>query len=178
MIFKKQGLEGVFLIEAQPNIDDRGAFRRHFCQKEFADQDIEFDVKQGNISENRYKHTLRGFHYQKLPSKESKIISCISGSIYNVMIDVRKDSPTFLEWEVFSLSAAGRESLYVPVGCANAFLTLEDDTKIHYYMNDFFTTESFGFRYNDPSFSIEWPFQPIHLSPKDLHYPDLRLDAL
>ncbi len=178
MIFQKQKLDGVYLIRAQPNIDDRGAFRRHFCQKELADMGILFDVKQGNISENTYKHTLRGFHYQQSPSKESKIISCISGSIYNVMIDLRKESPTFLQSEVFSLSARGRESLYIPVGCANAFLTLEDDTNIHYYMNDFFTNESLGFRYNDPMFSIGWPFQPVHLSPKDLQYPDFRLDTL
>ena len=178
MIFKKQQLDGVFLLEAQPNIDDRGAFRRHFCQKELAENGILFSVKQGNISENTHKHTLRGFHYQKSPSQESKIISCISGSIYDIMIDLRRESPTFLSWQEFSLSADGRESLFVPVGCANAFLTLEDDTKIHYYMNDFFTSESFGFRYNDPMFSIQWPFQPAHLSPKDLNYPDLLLEAI
>ena len=178
MIFKKQELEGVFLLEAQSHHDERGLFRRHYCEKEFLDNGIVFSVKQGNISENKYKYTMRGFHYQNPPSKESKIISCISGSVYNVLIDFRKGSPTFLKWQEFNLSSEGRESLFIPVGCANAFLSLEDNTRIHYYMNDFFTTDSLGFRYNDPAFTIPWPAEPQHISDKDLTYPDLDLTSL
>ena len=178
MIFKKQKLEGVFLLETQLHRDERGLFRRHYCENELKENGINFSVKQGNISENPKKLTMRGFHYQKQPSKESKIISCITGSVYNVIIDLRKDSPSFLQLQEFGLSSDGRESLYIPVGCANCFLTLEDNTRIHYYMNDFFSTESIGFRYNDPAFDISWPFAPEHISKRDLTYPNLDLEAL
>jgi dTDP-4-dehydrorhamnose 3,5-epimerase len=175
MIFQQQLIADVFLIEPHSHRDERGLFRRHYCEKELKDNGIDFKVKQGNISENAKKHTIRGFHYQQAPSKESKIISCISGSIFNVIIDLRKNSPTFLKYQEFNISSDRRQSLYIPVGCANAFLTLEDNTLIHYYMNDFFTTESFGFRYNDPLFSINWPEKPNCISSKDNNYPDLIL---
>ena len=178
MIIQEQLLAGVYLFSAELHMDERGLFRRHYCEKELKNNGIIFSVKQGNISENNRKYTLRGFHYQKAPSTESKIISCLTGSIYNVMIDLRKGSSTFLKWQEFRLSAAGRESLYVPVGCANAFLTLEDNTWVHYYMNDFFSTESLGFRYNDPAFPIPWPTTPKYISDKDKNYPDLNISAL
>ena len=178
MIFHKQQLEGVFLMEAQCHRDGRGLFRRHYCEKELKNNGVEFSVKQGNVSENTLKHTMRGFHYQKPPSRESKIISCISGSVHNVVIDLRRDSSTFLKCQEFGLSSNGRESLYIPVGCANAFLTLEDNTWIHYYMNDFFSTDSLGFRYNDPLFNISWPATPAHMSGKDTNYPNLDIDSL
>ncbi len=178
MIFKKQNIADVFLIEAQCNKDDRGLFRRHFCENELKENGIEFNVKQGNISENEKKRTLRGFHYQNLPSKEAKIISCIRGSIFNVVIDLRKTSPTFLQWQEFNLASDGKESLYIPVGCANAFLTLEDNTWIHYYMNDYFSKDSLGFRYNNPLFNIKWPEIPIHISKKDNCYDDFKIDSL
>lgn len=178
MIFKKQNIADVFLIEAQCNKDDRGLFRRHYCENELKQNGIDFKVKQGNVSENEKKSILRGFHYQKLPSKESKIISCIRGSVFNVVVDLRKTSPTFLQFQEFNLSSDGKESLFIPVGCANAFLTLEDNTWIHYYMNDFFSTDSLGFRYNDPTFSIKWPLLPIHISDKDRNCPDLNIELL
>jgi len=178
MIFKKQEIDGVFLMEAHSHKDERGLFRRHYCENELKQNGIDFSVKQGNVSENSNKYTMRGFHYQKAPSSESKIISCMKGSVYNVIIDMRKESPTFLKWQEFSLSSDGRESLYIPVGCANAFLTLEDNTWIHYYMNDFFFTDSLGFRYNDPAFNIPWPVVPKHMSGKDQNYPDLDIASL
>ena len=178
MIFKKQKLDGVFLLEARLHNDERGLFRRHYCENELRENGIDFSVKQGNISENKKQFTMRGFHYQKAPSKESKIISCITGSIFNVIVDLRRNSPSFLQWQEFNISANGRESLYIPVGCANCFLSLEDDTRIHYYMNDYFSTESLGFRYNDPAFDISWPNEPVFISERDLHYPDLELETL
>ena len=178
MIFHQQQIADVFLIEPQSHSDERGLFRRHYCEKELKENGVYFTVKQGNISENAKKHTVRGFHYQDAPSKESKIISCISGSVFNVIIDLRKNSPTFLKCQEFNISSNSRQSLYIPVGCANAFLTLEDNTWIHYYMNDFFTTDSLGFRYNDPAFAINWPVKPEHMSEKDRNYPDLDLNDL
>jgi dTDP-4-dehydrorhamnose 3,5-epimerase len=178
MIFQQQQIADVFLIEPQSHSDERGLFRRHYCEKELKENGIDFRVKQGNISENTKKHTIRGFHYQKAPSKESKIISCISGSVFNVIIDLRKNSPTFLKCQEFNISSDSRQSLYIPVGCGNAFLTLENNTWIHYYMNDFFTTDSLGFRYNDPAFSISWPAKPEHMSEKDRNYPDIDINNL
>lgn len=178
MIFEKQKLEGVYLMRAQLLGDERGLFRRHYCENELKAYGIDFSVKQGNISENARRLTLRGFHYQVAPSKEAKIISCITGSIYNVVIDLRKESSTFLQWQSFDMSDSGRESLYIPVGCANTFLTLEDNTRIHYYMNDFFSTESLGFRYNDPFFNIPWPLEPAVISDRDKNFPDFRIDSL
>ena len=178
MIFKKQEIADVYLIDAQTHIDERGLFRRHYCEKELKDNGIDFTVKQGNVSENAKKYTIRGFHYQKAPSKESKIISCISGSVFNVIIDMRKNSPTFLKWQEFNISSESKQSLYIPVGCANAFLTLANNTWIHYYMNDFFTTDSLGFRYNDPAFAINWPVKPEFMSEKDRNYQDLDLTNL
>ncbi len=173
MKFKKQKLENVFIIEAESNIDERGLFRRHFCEKEFKNHGINFSVKQANISENKNKFTLRGFHYQKAPSNESKIITCISGNIFNVLIDLRPYSSTFMQMQEFTFTSEKRQSLYIPVGCANAFLTLEDNTWIHYYMNDFFSSESYGFRYNDPIFDIKWPVKPLFISEKDRSYPNI-----
>ena len=178
MIYNKQKIEDVILIESQSHRDERGLFRRHYCEKELKENGIDFTVKQGNVSENLKKHTIRGFHYQKAPSKESKIISCISGSVFNVIIDLRKNSSTFLQWQEFTITSENRQSLYIPVGCANAFLTLEDNTWIHYYMNDIFITDSLGFRYNDPAFSISWPAKPEHMSEKDRNYPNLDLNKL
>jgi dTDP-4-dehydrorhamnose 3,5-epimerase len=178
MIFKQQKLEGVFIIEAESHSDERGLFRRHFCQNELRTNGIDFSVKQGNISENKKKHTLRGFHYQKIPSNESKIISCISGSIFNVLIDLRPNSTTFMQWQEFNFTSESRDSLYIPVGCANAFLTLEDNTWIHYYMNDFFSTDSLGFRHDDSNFNIKWPVVPRFLSDKDQNYPELKVNDL
>ena len=136
---------------------------------------IDFEVFQGNISENFKKHTMRGFHYQKSPSKESKIISCVTGSIFNVVIDLRVTSKTYLKNVSLKISSINRESVYVPSGCANAFLTLSDDTIVHYYMGDYFSPETYcGIRYNDPMFSIEWPYEPKVISLKDLKIPDFK----
>ncbi|PHR10160.1 MAG: dTDP-4-dehydrorhamnose 3,5-epimerase [Sulfitobacter sp.] len=173
MKFLQQKIEGLFVLE--PNIfrDERGIFRRHFCQKELQASGVEFNVAQGNISENFAKHTLRGFHYSKLPSQESKILSCVSGAFWNVVIDVRPTSPSFMNKFCFEISADNRISLLVPAGCANGFLTLKDNSIAHYYMNDFYGAASdSGFRFDDPQFDVAWPFLPQVMSEKDLQLPN------
>ncbi len=173
MIFKKQRIDGLFLIIPELYTDERGVFRRSFCQKEMELHKIQFDVKQGNISENFNKHTLRGFHYQIEPTYESKILSCITGSLYNVVIDLRIKSNTYLQSVVLEISAEERESIHVPAGCANAFLTMSDQTVVHYYMGDFFNPDTYrGIRYNDPAFKVEWPCEPEIISDRDLNFPD------
>lgn len=175
MKFIEQKLKGVFIIKPEPHQDQRGLLRRHFCQKEFGKDDLMTDIKQCNISENRKKHTLRGFHFQHPPFGEHKVISCIKGRIHNIVLDVRKSSGTYLEWQSFQLSEENRLSLHVPIGCANAYLTLEDNTWILYYHSEFFTPKAeSGIRYNDPSFQFDWPNDPAVISEKDGNFPDFR----
>jgi len=138
---------------------------------------VNFVVKQGNISENFKKHTLRGFHYHTQQTYESKVLSCITGSIYNVVIDLRENSKTFRQTVVLEISAEERESIHVPAGCANAFLTMSDQTIVHYYMGDFFNPDTYkGIRYNDPSFKVRWPCEPEIISDRDLNFPNYQKD--
>ncbi|MBI5570805.1 MAG: dTDP-4-dehydrorhamnose 3,5-epimerase family protein [Desulfomonile tiedjei] len=173
MKFREQKIGGVWLIEAEPLADDRGAFRRHFCHQEFKQRGIESQILQTNISENYRKYTLRGFHYQVKPHEESKTLSCIRGAIYNIVVDLRPGSSTFLQWIPFELKADDELSLHVPAGCANAYLTLEDSTTILYYMSEAYSAGAYrGFRYNDPLFGFQWPAEPAVISEKDRSYPD------
>jgi len=173
MIFHKQKINGVFIIEPEPYFDERGILRRHFCQREFNEQGIAIDVKQCNISENKKLHTLRGFHYQLPPYGENKILSCIKGAIFDVVIDLREDSDSYLKWESFELTEENRLSLYLPKGCANAYLTLQDNTWIFYFHSEYYSPlAEAGIRYNDPLFNIGWPAEPKIISKKDLEIPN------
>jgi dTDP-4-dehydrorhamnose 3,5-epimerase len=173
MKFLQQKIDGMYLIKPDLHQDDRGVFRRSFCTDEFEQHGIAFDVKQGNISENFHKHTLRGFHYQSEPSKESKIITCVTGALYNVVLDIRRSSKTYKQWVSLSITSGTKESIYVPAGCASAFLTMEDNTVVHYYMGDSFSPNTcHGIRYNDPVFSVKWPCEPKLISEKDINLPD------
>jgi len=173
MKFISQEIIDLFLVMPDPHKDERGVFRRSYCIDEFKKQGIDFKVKQGNISENYNQYTMRGFHYQVEPSKESKIISCVRGSIYNVVLDLRKTSKTYKKWVALQIDSEERESIYVPTGCANAFLTMKNETIVHYYMGDTFNPDSYrGIRYDDPHFSVEWPHPPKFISQKDLNLPD------
>jgi len=179
MKFDKQFIKDLIVIKPDIYHDNRGKFNRHFCKEEFLNEGINFTVCQGNLSENFKKHTIRGFHFQQQPYKEAKIISPISGKLFNVVIDLRPGSPTFLKHFDIILSAVDKISLHVPAGCANAFLTLEQDTIIHYYMSDFFNENKYsGFRYNDKFFDIDWPAQPEEISQRDLDYKDFNPDIL
>tara|TARA_Y100000746_G_C15462509_1_gene432180 strand:+ start:2415 stop:2948 length:534 start_codon:yes stop_codon:yes gene_type:complete len=173
MKFIKQYIRDVRLILPELHEDERGIFRRSFCKSELLSEGIDFEVKQGNISQNFKKHTMRGFHYQIAPSEESKIITCVSGALYNVVLDLRKGSDTHSEWVALNISAVEKESIYVPAGCANAFLTMEDNTVVHYYMGDSYSPNSYrGIRYNDPQFNFIWPTNPAVISERDLNLED------
>ncbi len=175
MIFHEQKLPGVYIIEPEPFADDRGVFRRHFCDKEFAENGIVTDVRQSNISENKYAYTLRGFHYQTPPYGEGKTLSCLKGSIYDIIVDVRPESPTYMQWISIELNEENRYSIHIAPGCANAFLTMEDNCLIHYYCSQPYTPEAeCGFRYNDPVFKFEWPTEPAVISEKDLNHLDYK----
>jgi len=169
----------VWVIEPIVHADSRGSFRRHFCADEYAEHGLAPVVAQGNVSENTERGTLRGFHYQAGPFGEAKTISCITGAIYDIVLDLRKGSPTFRQWVSVEISAADRRSLYVPVGCANAWLTTEPNTTLHYYMSERFVPDSYrGIRYNDPAFGFRWPAEPVVISDRDRAHPDFDLSSL
>ena len=179
MKFFRQSIEGVILIRPDIFEDNRGAFRRTFCTRELKENGIDITVHQGNISENTSKFTMRGFHYQRGPSTESKILTPVSGAIYNVLIDLRPTSATFLKSIALDVSSSLRETLHVPAGCANAFLTLEANTVVHYYMGDYFQPESYGgFRYDDPFFNIKWPHSVVVISERDNTFPNFSIENL
>lgn len=173
MTFTELGLAGVWLIEPVVFADERGVFRRHFCAEEYAAHGLAPAALQGNISENTHTGTLRGFHYQTGRFAEAKTLSCLTGAIFDIVVDLRPESPTFMQWISVEISAADRRSLHVPAGCANAWLTTAPNTIIHYYMSEMYSPESYrGFRYNDPAFGFHWPSEPRVISEKDRTFPD------
>jgi dTDP-4-dehydrorhamnose 3,5-epimerase len=173
MTFVELELPGVWLLEAQVFADDRGAFWRSFCAGEFAAHGLATTAVQGNVSANPHEGTLRGFHYQQRPFEEAKTISCMTGALFDIVVDLRPDSPTFMQWVSVEISARDRRSLHVPAGCANAWLTTQPDTIVHYYMSEAYVPASYrGFRYNDPAFDFRWPVEPRVISEKDRSFPD------
>jgi dTDP-4-dehydrorhamnose 3,5-epimerase len=173
MEFSELGIAGVWSIKPDLHSDSRGIFRRHFCAREFEAHGLVPTVAQGNISENTQLSTLRGFHYQTGAHGEAKTLSCVAGAIYDIVVDLRRDSSTFMKWIAVNLSADDRTSLHVPVGCANAWLTTAPNTIVHYYMSEFYSPEADrGIRYDDPAFGFRWPAAPKMISEKDRSYPD------
>ncbi|MCP4160222.1 MAG: dTDP-4-keto-6-deoxy-D-glucose epimerase [Deltaproteobacteria bacterium] len=177
MLFNENSISGLFTIKPEPFMDERGLLRRHFCQKEFDQKGILKTVRQCNISENKKCYTLRGFHYQLPPYGEDKILSCIKGAIHNIVLDMRIDSNTYLKWESFKLTEENRLSLHVPKGCANAYLTTEENTWIFYYHSEFYTPAAeAAIRYNDSFFKFDWPNEPAIISEKDKNIQDFKTE--
>lgn len=173
MRFTEQRIAGVFIVEAVPQHDERGHFARLFCEQEFRDAGIVFTSLQINISGNPAKHTLRGMHYQNPPYAEAKFVRAVRGRAYDVVVDLRKGSPTERQWLAVELDAKQMNGIYVPEGCAHGFLTLEDNTDILYQMGrPFVAGQGQGVRWNDPAFHIAWPANPKIIAPRDASYPD------
>ena len=173
MIFHETKLPGVFEVHLELNSDERGFFARSWCQKEFRDHGLSGDLVQCSISNNRRRGTLRGVHYQAAPFMETKVVRCISGAIYDVVLDLRRESPTFKQWYAMVLSAENRHSLYIPEGCAHGFLTLKDESEVLYQMSEFYQPDAGrGVRWNDPAFQIVWPEKVEVISERDRTYPD------
>jgi dTDP-4-dehydrorhamnose 3,5-epimerase len=171
MIFTETKIKGVYIIEPELLTDERGFFARSFCKEEFQKHGLETDIAQCNISYNKKKGTLRGMHYQVQPFEEAKIVSCTKGSIYDVVVDLRRDSPTYCQWVATDLSEKNFKMLYIPRGFAHGFQTLEDDTMVYYQMTEFFHPEcARGGRWNDPRFGIPWPLKNSIISNKDRNY--------
>jgi dTDP-4-dehydrorhamnose 3,5-epimerase len=173
MIFKETSLQGAFVIEPEMLSDERGAFARIFCQQEFEDHGLNPNISQCSISINRKKFTLRGMHFQKSPHEEAKLVHCSRGIIYDVIVDLRPNSSTYMKWTSVEVSMDNKKMVYVPEGFAHGFQTLENNTEVIYQMSQFyFPSHSDGFRWNDPSFNIEWPSNPKVISPKDQVFSD------
>lgn len=177
MHFTKTNLHGAYLIDLDKKGDDRGFFARFYCTKEFTEHGLDNDFVQVNTSLSAYKGTLRGMHYQLPPKAESKLVRCIKGSLYDVIIDLRKDSPSFGQSFGCELTAENRRMMYVPKGFGHGFITLADDTEVLYLVSEFYEPEfERGLRWNDPYFKISWPIEPITVSPKDAQHPDFNPD--
>ena len=175
MIFTETKLSGAYVIDIEKHEDERGFFARSWCEREFEAHGLNPRLVQCNISFNSRKGTMRGMHYQAKPYEEAKLIRCTMGSIYDVIVDFRPDSPGFKQFASVVLTPRNRRMLYVPEGFAHGFLTLEDDTEVFYQMSEFYAPESArGFRWNDPSFAIEWPSDIQVVSERDRNYPDFR----
>ncbi|BAY24504.1 dTDP-4-dehydrorhamnose 3,5-epimerase [Calothrix sp. NIES-2100] len=168
MLFTETKLKGAFIIDLELRQDERGFFARTFCINEFAAYGLKSTIAQCNLSFNNKKGTLRGMHYQKPPSQETKLVRCIQGAIYDVIIDLRPESPTYLSHIGVELTADNRRALYIPDRFAHGFQTLSDDTEVMYQMGDFYAPEyADGYRYDDPAFDIEWPLRVSEISEKD-----------
>jgi dTDP-4-dehydrorhamnose 3,5-epimerase len=176
VIFNETKLKGAYIIQVEPFEDERGSFARTFCHEEFATRGLNSAIVQCNMSRNRKKGTLRGMHYQIAPYAEAKLVLCVAGSIYDVVIDLRPDSITCCQWIAVELSARHpRNLLYIPEGFAHGFQTLEDDTEVFYQMSHAYVPEAArGVRWDDPAFAIQWPDGPRTVSARDQHYPDFR----
>lgn len=171
MIFTETNIRGVYIIESELLVDERGFFARSFCKEEFQKHGLETEIRQCNISYNKKKGTLRGMHYQVSPFEEAKIVSCTQGSIYDVIVDVRRDSPTYLSWQAEKLSPDSYRSIFVPKGCAHGFQTLEDNCTVYYQMGEYYHPEcAKGIRWNDPSIGMVWPVNTMIISEKDKNY--------
>ena len=173
MIFLETPLQGAYLISVEPICDERGYFARTFCREEFILHGLNPDIMQSNVSYNKRPGTLRGMHYQSAPYAESKLIQCLQGSVYDVIIDLRPDSPTYTQWFAATLTDSSRTLLYVPEGLAHGFQTLSEDTILSYQMGRRFQPGlGAGIRWNDPYFEITWPMTPTVISERDQQYPD------
>ena len=179
MIFTETPLKGAFVIEINKIGDERGFFGRSWCKKEMQAAGLNSEIAQVNTSLSRQKGTLRGLHFQIAPYQESKMIRCTKGSIFDVIVDIRPDSETFLQWYGVELTEANHKTLYSPEGFAQGFITLEDDTEITYFSSEFYAPGTDrGVRYNDPKIGIELPLEPRVIAAKDSNWPDFNVDML
>jgi dTDP-4-dehydrorhamnose 3,5-epimerase len=173
MKFIETELKGAFIVVPELLKDERGFFARTWCKKEFEQHQLLPELVQCNISFNQRKGTLRGMHFQVAPHKESKLVRCTMGAIYDVIIDLRPNSPTFKRWISVELTAENRKMLFIPEGFVHGFLTLMDNTEVFYQMSEFYAPEcARGVRWNDPAFDINWPAEVKVISQKDMQYPD------
>lgn len=172
MKFVEAPLAGAYVIELEPLLDERGLFARTFCQKEFSTIGFHKQIVQINHSATRQKGAIRGIHYQLPPVCETKIIRCVHGKVFDVMVDLRAGSPTFMQWHGVELSKDNMHMVYIPEGFAHGFQTLTDYAELIYHHSAFYSPEyERGLRFDDPALAINWPLPACAISPKDQSYP-------
>jgi dTDP-4-dehydrorhamnose 3,5-epimerase len=172
MRFTPTPLAGAFILDIEAHRDDRGFFARSFCRDEMNRMGLESSVVQCSISFNSAPGTLRGMHWQDAPHEEDKLVRCVGGAIFDVIVDIRKGSPTYGKWFGETLTAQNRRALFIPKGFAHGFLTLEPDSEVFYQISTLFVPGyGRGFRWNDPSIGIAWPSAPHVISERDTGYP-------
>ncbi len=172
MIFTETPLQGAFVIDLEPHKDARGFFARSFCRREFEAHGMKPKIAQCNFSYNQKAGTVRGMHFQKAPASEAKLVRCLRGVIYDVIVDLRPGSPTYCQHFAVELSGETLRALFVPESFAHGFQSLADDTLVEYQMSEYYAPElGSGFRYDEPSFSISWPGPVAIISEQDLAWP-------
>src|SRR5439155_23426467 len=173
MIFEKTRIAGVWVVEPERHADERGFFARTWDTKEFAEQGLNGALVQCSLSYNAARGTLRGLHYQAPPHEEAKLVRCAAGAIFDVSVDLRRDSPTFKSWFGVELSAENWRALYVGEGCAYGFLTLTDGAEVLYQISEFWASDAArGVRWDDPALEIDWPGEVLIINERDRTYPD------
>lgn len=178
MRFEATRLQGAYIIELDKHGDERGFFARTFCQREFREHGLAVNMVQTNVSFSKQRGTLRGMHYQEAPHAEAKLVRCVRGALYDVIVDVRPQSATYLEWIGVELTADNYRMLHVPEGFAHGFITLEEDTEVTYQVSAFYApTHERGLRYDDLAIGIEWPVNVQVISGKDEAWPYLALSS-
>lgn len=174
MIFRETGLCQCYLVEPEPMADERGLFARTFDAEEFRRHGLNPNVAQSSISYNRSTGTLRGLHYQTAPHEEAKLVRCLRGRVFDVVVDVRPESPSYLQWRGFVLDCEKRTAIYIPEGLAHGFLTLVDDSELLYQISvDYVPEAARGIRWDDPRLGIDWPARPSSISSRDAGLPHL-----
>ncbi len=175
MKFTPAPLAGVYVVEPERHVDERGFFARTWCQREFDEQGLAARLVQCSVSYNRQPGTLRGMHYQRPPFAEDKLVRVTRGRIYDVAVDLRPDSATFLDWFGLELTEENRLGLYIPRGFAHGFLSLTAGTEVYYQMSEFYSAgHGGGFRWDDPRVGVVWPAAVQVISERDRTYPDLQ----
>ncbi|MHB1647043.1 MAG: dTDP-4-dehydrorhamnose 3,5-epimerase [bacterium] len=175
-VFKNTSIEGLYTIKPKLLQDNRGFFERIYCKKEFKSV-LKKDIKQVNYSLTKTKGSIRGMHYQNPPMAEAKIIKCVRGSIYDVAVDLRKGSPTFLKWHAEIISENNPRMFFVPEGFAHGFQTLKDNTELIYFHTEYFSEKHYkGIKYNDPRIAIKWELELTEISDKDMSHPLIKKD--
>jgi len=176
MILTESALPGVLILDIEPLADERGFFARTYCSEEFADRGLGPGLSQCSVSFNARRGTLRGLHLQAVPHEEHKLVRCTSGSIFDVIVDMRPESPGYRRWVSLELTAQNRRSVFIPPGFAHGFITLSDDAEVYYMISvPHAPKHARGFRWNDPAFGIEWPLMPTVISPRDADYTLLEI---
>lgn len=179
MIFTETKLKGAYLIEVKKIEDHRGFFGRAWCAKEFEEHGLTARIAQINTSRTKKKGTIRGMHYQVAPYGEAKFIRCTKGRVYDVIIDLRPQSPTFMQWVGHELTEDNYRMVYAPEYFAHGFISLEDECEVYYPVTEFYTPQAErGIRWNDPAFKIEWPIPVEIFTEKDMSHPDFTIDRL